>query len=244
VHDPFEPKAELMKKYERFATNKYVQQYYAMLDNLDQQVGRLVSAIERSGQAHNTLFVVLSDNGPTAWPYYYRERLEPPGRTGGLRGRKWSLYEGGIRTPLIARWDGRIPAGRTDSRTVVSAVDLFPTCCALSGVRVSGATKLDGEDLSRAFRGRPMTRRGDLMWDYGRTADMQRPGLPIDQSPNLAIRSGDWKLLMNDDGSNVELYDFSRSEKEDRNVAAEHAELTKRLSQKLIGWRKSLPVMR
>jgi len=68
VHDPFEPKAELLKKYERFAANHYVQQYYAMLDNLDQQVGRLVSAIESAGQAHNTLFVLLSDNGPTAWP--------------------------------------------------------------------------------------------------------------------------------------------------------------------------------
>jgi len=243
VHDPFEPKAALMKKYERFAANHYVQEYYAMLDNLDQQVGRLVSAIERAGQAHNTLFVLLSDNGPTAWPYYYKERLDPPGRTGGLRGRKWSLYEGGIRTPLIARWDGHIPAGRTDSSTVVSAVDLFPTCCALSGVRVPGAKNLDGEDLSGAFRGKPMTRRGDLMWDYGRTKDMQRPGLPIDQSPNLAIRSGNWKLLMNDDGSNLELYDFNRSEKEDRNVAAEHADLAKRMSQKLIGWRKSRPVI-
>jgi arylsulfatase A-like enzyme len=137
IHDPFEPKPELMKKYVRFAANRYVQQYYAMLDNLDQQVGRLVSAIESAGQAHNTLFVLLSDNGPTAWPYYYKDRLDPPGRTGGLRGRKCGLYEGGIRTPLIVRWDGRIPAGRTDSSTVVSAVDLFPTCCALSGLRVA-----------------------------------------------------------------------------------------------------------
>jgi arylsulfatase A-like enzyme len=188
--------------------------------------------------------VLLSDNGPTAWPYYYRERLDPPGRTGGLRGRKWSLYEGGIRTPLIARWDGHIPAGRTDSSTVVGAVDLFPTCCALSGVRVPGATQLDGENLSGAFRGRPMTRRRDLMWDYGRTKAMQRPGLAIDQSPNLAIRRGQWKLLVNDDGSKPELYDFSRSEKEDRNVAAEHPAIAKRLSHKLIGWRESLPVIR
>jgi arylsulfatase A-like enzyme len=153
------------------------------------------------------------------------------------------LYEGGIRTPLIARWDGRIPAGRTDSTTVVSGVDLFPTCCALSGVRVGGGAKLDGEDLSGAFRGSPMTRRGDLMWDYGRTKDMQRPGLATDQSPNLAIRSGNWKLLVNDDGSNLELYDFNRSEKEDRNVAADQPEVAKRLSRKLIAWRKSLPVI-
>jgi arylsulfatase A-like enzyme len=214
-----------------------------MLDNLDQQVGRLVSAIESAGQARNTLFVLLSDNGPTAWPYYYRERLDPPGRTGGLRGRKWSLYEGGIRTPLIARWDGRIPAGRTDSSTIISAVDLFPTCCALARIPSPGAPKLDGENLSAAFRGRSMKRRGDLMWDYGRTKDMQRPGLASDQSPNLAIRSGNWKLLVNDDGTSLELYDFSRSEKEDRNVAAEHPAVAKRLSEKLLAWRRSLPVI-
>ena len=73
---------------------------------------------------------------------------------------------------------------------------------------------------------------------------MQRPGLEADQSPNLAIRSENWKLLVNDDGTNLELYDFSQSEKEDRNVAVEHSAVAKRLSRKLIGWRESLPVLR
>ncbi len=243
VHDPFDPKPELMKKYERFGANHYVQEYYATLDNLDHQVGRLIDAIERAGQIQNTLFVLLSDNGPTAWPYYYKERLAPPGSTGGLRGRKWSLYEGGIRTPLIARWDSRIPAGKTDSSTVVGAVDFFPTCCALAGVTDPPGAQFDGENLSRAFLGKPMERRKDLIWEYGRTKDMQRPGLPIDQSPNLAIRSGSWKLLVNDDGTNLELYDFSRSEKEDTNVAGEHANVARRLSDKLIGWRQALPAI-
>ena len=243
VHDPFLPKPELLAKYERFAANKYVQQYYAMLDNLDQQVGRLVDTIESAGQAQNTLFVLLSDNGPTAWPYYYKERLDPPGRTGGLRGRKWSLYEGGIRTPLIARWDGRIAAGKTDSGTVAGAVDLFPTCCALAGVRLPAGVKLDGEDLSRAFLGHPVKRHTPLMWDYGRLKDMPRPGLTVDQSPNLAIRRGKWKLLINDDGTNLELYDFGKSDKEERNVASDHPSAARQLSQEIIAWRKSLPVI-
>lgn len=241
VHDPFDPKPELLKKYERFAANKYVQQYYAMLDNLDQQVGRLVDTIERMGQAGNTLFVVLSDNGPTAWPYYYKEKLNPPGSTAGLRGRKWSLYEGGIRTPLIVRWDNRIPAGKTDSTTVASSVDLFPTCCALAGLAPPPGANLDGVNLSKAFLGQPMERRKDLLWDYGRSPSMIRPGLPHDQSPNLAIRSGPWKLLVNGDGSNLELYDFRRSEKEEENVAAANPAVARQLSGKLLDWRRSLP---
>ena len=242
VHDPFLPKPELMKKYERFAANKYKQQYYAMVDNLDTQIGRLVSAVEQMGQASNTLFVFLSDNGPTAWPYYYREKLDPPGSTGGLRGRKWSLYEGGIRTPLIARWDGHIPAGKVDTTTVIGTVDLFPTCCSLARVPAP-KVDFDGEDMAKAFLGKALTRRKDLFWDYGRTPAMQRPGLPQDQSPNLALLSNSWKLLQNDDGSRLELYDFRQSGNEQDNVAGRHPAEARRLSEKLLSWRKNLPVL-
>ena len=218
VHDPFVPKPELLKKYERFAANKYKQQFYAMIDNLDTQIGRLVDAIEKMGQAQQTLFLFMSDNGPTAWPRYYNEKLDPPGSTAGLRGRKWSLYEGGIRAPFIVRWDGRIPARKVDNTTVLSGIDLFPSCCALAHVPLPNA-KLDGEDLSRAFLGTPVKRKHDLFWDYGRLAKIQRPGLKEDQSPNLAVRSDDWKLLINDDGSDLELYNFRECDKESINVA-------------------------
>ena len=242
VHDPFAPKAELLAKYERFSANKYKQQYYAMVDNLDTQIGRLVGEIERMGQAQNTLFIFMSDNGPTAWPYYYKEKLDPPGSTAGLRGRKWSLYEGGIRAPLIVRWDGHIPAGKTDRTTIACGVDLFPTCCSLAKVPLPQAD-FDGEDLSRACLGHPVRRKHDLIWDYGRLQNMQRPGLKQDQSPNLAIRHDDWKLLVNDDGSSLELYDFRASDKEQDNVAAKHPEVAKQLSNKLLQWRKALPVL-
>jgi hypothetical protein len=89
-----------------------------------------------------------------------------------------------------------------------------------------------------------LAHRPDLFWDYGRTKDMQRPGKPSDRSPNLAIRSGPWKLLVNDDGSNLELYDFRRSDKEEMNVASAEPAVAKELSSKLIAWRKSLRVLR
>jgi hypothetical protein len=86
-----------------------------------------------------------------------------------------------------------------------------------------------------------MKRGTPLMWDYGRDAKMQQPGLERDRSPNLAIRRERWKLLVNHDGSNVELYDFDRSDREETNVAGEQAGAAKRLTEEVIEWRRSLP---
>jgi arylsulfatase A-like enzyme len=150
------------------------------------------------------------------------------------------LYEGGIRVPMMARLPGRIPAGRVDETTVMSSLDLFPTCCRLAGV-AAPKIRFDGEDMSRALLGRETTRRTDLFWDYGRDASYLRPGLADDRSPNLAIRSGSWKLLMNAGEEAAELYDLSRSSNERQNVAATHKDVERRLSARLMAWRKSLP---
>ncbi|MBI4873304.1 MAG: sulfatase-like hydrolase/transferase [Acidobacteria bacterium] len=242
VHDAYDPKPEMMKKYERFSSNKYLQQYLATIDDMDRQIGRLIDTVNRMGLAENTLFILLSDNGPTAWPRYYKEKLDPPGSTAGLRGRKWSLYEGGIRVPLIASWKGKTPAGRTDRQSVVSSLDFYPTCCALAGVPAPKVA-FDGEDMSQAFLGRPRNRKKDLFWDYGRDPSYQKPGLPRDQSPNLALRRGRWKLLVNDDGSDLQLYDFARSDKEETNVAAANTSVADKLGKELLSWRRSLPVL-
>jgi arylsulfatase A-like enzyme len=235
VHDPFAPKPDLLKKYERFSANKYAQQYFATIDEMDRQIGRLLVEV-----GENTMVVLLSDNGPTAWPRYYKENMDPPGSTAGMRGRKWSLYEGGIRVPFMARLPGRIPASRVDKTTVISSLDLFPTCCRIAGVPLP-AVGFDGEDMSQALLGRSLRRKTDLFWDYGRDSTYLRPGLARDASPNLAIRSGRWKLLMNADGTSVELYDLERSRNEDKNVAAEQTRVAQQLSSRLLDWRRSLP---
>jgi arylsulfatase A-like enzyme len=242
VHDPFEPKPELLAKYSRFSSNKYLQQFYAVLDEMDRQLGRVVEAVDKEGLANDTLIVFLGDNGPTAWPRYYREGVEPPGSTGGLRGRKWSLYEGGIREPLIVRQPGRIPAGRVDRESVVCTVDFFPTLCRLAGV-AAPAVRFDGQDVSQAFLGHPRKSRGDLYWEYGRDASYQYPGLKQDRSPNCAIRSGNWKALVNADGSALELYDLARDPKERDNRAAAEPKRARELSGRLLDWRRSLPAL-
>ncbi|MBL8242517.1 MAG: sulfatase-like hydrolase/transferase [Bryobacterales bacterium] len=240
VHDPFAPDETQFTAFARFSANKYQQQFAAVLNEMDRQVGRLVEAVRVRGLLENTLFVFLGDNGPTAWPRYYKESLDPPGSTGGLRGRKWSLYEGGIRTPLIVNWPRRVPAGKVDHHSVISSLDFFATFCRLAGV--ANAPPTDGEDMSAAFLGRRQQRKRDLFWEYGRAPKgFPYPGLASDKSPNCAIRSGNWKLLQNADGTGAELYSLAPSPDENRPV--NNPRVQEGLSRKLLAWRNALPKM-
>lgn len=240
VHDRFYPRPGLLEKYDRFSANPYRQQYFAVIDEMDRQLGRLFDEVDALGLGEDTVLVLASDNGPTAWRRYYDEGHDPPGRTNGLRGRKWSLYEGGIREPLIVRWKGTAPAGRTDARTVLNAVDLLPTFCALAGIELPEAA-LDGEDMSAALRGKEQERRRPMFWEYGRDSSYLRPGLERDRSPALAVRDGSWKLLMNADGSGLELHDFSRGFGESSSVDSDHPQVVARLRQALLAWWNSIP---
>lgn len=240
VHDRFFPKPELLAKFERFAANPYRQRYFAVIDEMDRQLGRLFRKVDELGLGEETLLVLASDNGPTAWKRYYDEGFDPPGKTNGLRGRKWSLYEGGIREPLIVRWTGNAPSGRTNSTTVVNSVDLLPTFCSLADLPVPDAG-LDGVDMSAAFRGERPTRAQPLFWEYGRDPSYLRPGLESDRSPALAVRDGNWKLLMNTDGSGVELYDFKNGFDETHNLAEQEPGVASRLRASLFRWWQSIP---
>ena len=242
VHDRFFPKPELLARYERFATNPYRQQYFAVIDEMDRQLGRLFREVDSLGLGERTLLVLASDNGPTAWKRYYDEGYDPPGRTNGMRGRKWSLYEGGIREPLIARWRGTVPAGAVNSNTVVSGVDLYPTFCGLARIPLP-QVGFDGVDIGAALRGDAPLRDKPLFWEYGRDPTYLRPGLESDRSPSLAVRDGNWKFLVNADGSGAELYDFRNGSDETSNVAAGHPEVAERLRTMLLEWWRSLPTL-
>ena len=98
-----------------------------------------------------------------------------------------------------------------------------------------------GEDMRAAFLGKPQTRTKSIYWDYGRDETYERPAYPYDQSPNLAVRDGDWKLLINADGTRMELYDIRKTPMETTNVADQHPQVADRLKTKLLQWRKSLP---
>jgi arylsulfatase A-like enzyme len=194
----------------------------------------LMEGLKELGIDDHTLVLFASDNGP--YPHL-------AGRTQGLRGCKFSLYEGGIRLPFIARYPNVVLAGRTDSTTVIGSVDLFPTLCDVAGAELPSGVALDGVDRLVALKGEPLaTRERPLMWEYGRNEKFfGYPKQPWDRSPQLAIRDGKWKLLVNRDGDGAELYDISADKDEKENVAADRPEITAKLTKSILSWREALP---
>jgi arylsulfatase A-like enzyme len=227
VHTPWVPGPNAPRRQSRRNLRR-------VLVELDRQMGRLIDGLEEVKLSDSTLVIFTSDNGPL--PTFQGAR------TTGLRGSKLSLYEGGIRLPFIARWPGHVPAGRVDDQTVLSSVDMLPTLCALAGVGVPAASTLDGEDMSGPLLGTPRVRHKPLFWEYGRNDEhFAYPQNAQDCSPNLAVRDGRWKLLMQDDGSRRELYDLDADKHEAKNIAANQPVLVKRLSLALQTWRETLP---
>jgi arylsulfatase A-like enzyme len=143
--------------------------------------------------------------------------------------------------PFLAWWPGRAPANRVDQETMLSAVDLFPSLCRLAGAPLPAGVPFDGQDLSGAFLGAPARRNQPLYWEYGRNTNSFAFAQGRDRSPNVAVREGPWKLLIQADGSGAELYRLDQDASETVNVASEHADITTRLSQAALAWRRSLP---
>jgi arylsulfatase A-like enzyme len=173
-------------------------EYYANLTYLDAQLGRVFAALDRLGLRDRTLVIFTSDNGPvtSAWQNWYE--VNAHGETGGLRGRKHHLYEGGLRVPAIVRLPGVVPAGAV-SDAPVSALDLFPTLVRLCGATLPADRALDGVDLGELLRGGPPPGPRAFHW-----------ALPNPTGKEYAYRDGDWKLLLDSAQRPVELYDLVR----------------------------------
>ena len=208
--------------------------FHPVLAELDKQVGRLLDGLKSRGLEENTIVIFTSDNG--ALPTF------DLARSGGFRGSKLELWEGGIRMPFMVRWPGHVPAGRVDEKSVMCAIDLFPTICALTGATVPRAAKLDGVDVSAIWRGQPQTKRGPLFWEYGRNDQWFKFG--PDKSPNVAVRRDNWKLLVNANGSDAQLYDLATDQKEAKNLAAQKPEIARELTKLALDWRASLPKLK
>jgi len=225
VHSPFFPPAALRGDGTKRAL------YDGVLRNMDTQLGPLFEYVRQSPKLRdNTLILVQSDNGP-----------EPgAGSAGSFRGTKGQLYEGGVRAPLIAWGPGLIPASRRgteDRTTVLSSVDLVPSLLRLTRTELKGKIDFDGLDRSDALQGNPAGERPrPLFWK--RPPD--RPG-PQNGLPDLAVREGKWKLLVDEDGTGVQLYDLTADPAEARNLAPEQPELTERLRKTVLDWNQTLP---
>ena len=232
VHTPWIPSEEVQDdRTQRGDTRRNLR---PVLMETDRQIGRLLATLRDMGVASNTLVLFLADNGPL--PPFNQER------TAGLRGSKLSLYEGGIREPLIAWWPGRVPAQRVETNAVVSSLDFFPTLSRLAGAKVPDAIQFDGEELSGVLFGRSFARTKPLLWEYGRnTNSFGYPGIAKNRSPNVAMRDGKWKLLLKADGTGAELYDLSKDPNETQSVLQANPDEAERLTRRALDWRKSLP---
>ncbi|HEY1788583.1 MAG TPA: sulfatase-like hydrolase/transferase [Verrucomicrobiae bacterium] len=231
VHTPWVPNVEREKANPQSAQRR---DFCAVLAQYDVQMGRLFDGLKKLGLEQNTLVIFTSDNGPL--PSFNHAR------TGGLRGSKLSLYEGGIRVPFIVRWPGHTMAGRTDEQTVLEAVDLFPTFCGIAHATMPPGFTYDGQDMTASFITETNVPSRTIFWEYGRQSPhFNYPGHPYDRSPHLAVREGKWKLLVNDDGTSTQLFNMQTDANETNNLVAQEPDLTKQLRTAALTWRQSLP---
>lgn len=242
-HAPLDPSEDHMKPYARFNDKRLTGEFttpfgvfYGVVTEMDRQIGRLLDKLDELGLTDNTIVVFSSDNGPEDI-HLTESAHSGVGHTGPFRGRKRSLYEGGIRTPFIIRWPGKAPAGKVDDSTILSGVDFLPSICRLAGVGIPGDLELDGEDMSGSLVGEPKARTRPLMWERR----FRVLGDTINKSPMMAVREGRWKLLMNLDRSRLELYDIPNDPMEVDNVAGREPDVVEELSKALLNWHATLP---
>jgi arylsulfatase A-like enzyme len=245
-HLPHVPTKASLEKWAHLDEQKRV--YAAVITDGDNAVGRVLDALQTAGVDGNTIVLFSSDNGPEttgadkgsdrpnaetgvrSYGGYYSV-----GSSGGLRGEKRSLFEGGVRVPFIVRWPGRAPAGIKNDTTVFTAVDLLPTLAAAARLTLPADYQGDGENLLAAFTGQPVQRTRPVFWYWtGKAADPH-------WWPRLAVRDGEWKLLLTAESKRAELYRLPADRGEARDVAKEHPAIVARLTRLALDWQATLP---
>ncbi|MDP6540086.1 MAG: sulfatase-like hydrolase/transferase [Planctomycetota bacterium] len=225
-HYPLQGKPAWRERYAQMPSPR--RHYAALLSTLDEQVGEILAALDELGLSEDTLVVFLSDHGHSTEV----RALSGGGFAGPYRGAKFSLLEGGIRVPAIARLPGVVPAGEERGQ-LCAAVDWLPTIAELCGAELGGG-RLDGRSLGAVLRSADAPAPHDVLhWQLG------------DQ---WAVREGPWKLVVNGrdtDGSRLEgawrtlLTDLSADVSETVNLARTHPERVERLTQLHARWTKT-----
>jgi uncharacterized sulfatase len=227
VHSPyFPPKA-------RRGSSERRELYQAVLKTMDEQFGFLVDHIRNSDKLRgNTLILICSDNGPDI----------DAGSAGPFRGLKATLYEGGIRSPLVIWGPGLIEesaAGSINRQSVLSAIDLVPTLLDITGAEPPAGVGFDGEVLSSTLLGKSQDSRRQPIF-FRRPPDRDT-AYHFQELPDLAVRDGKWKLLCEYDGSSPELYDLSVDPGEANNQATARVDVAERMTRAAIAWHQSMP---
>jgi N-acetylgalactosamine-6-sulfatase len=216
--------------------------YLGDVYSLDIQVGRVLKKLEELGLSENTIVIFSSDQGPApviVGGKNLKDKYKVIGKNtgicpsqnmlgyaGGLRGGKHTQWEGGVRSPLIVRWQGKIPENIVNSSSIVSGIDYLPTICNLAGIDYEDEG-FEGEDMSKVILGEKGQRTTPLFW---RTSSGKA---------NPSMLDGNWKLHRK--GQKYELYDLLVDEKEMNNVADKYPAKVKELSKQMEDWNSTLP---
>ncbi len=178
----------------------------AMVENIDANVGRLLARLDALGLAENTIVLFFSDNGPNSWRW-----------NGGMKGRKGSTDEGGLRVPLFIRWPRHIQPG-TLVTPIAGAIDLLPTLTALAGIPRVGDNALDGRDLAPLLRGTANAAPERLIFSH--------------QNGNVSARSQQYRY-----DAKGALFDISKDPGQSKNVASEAPDIAAQMGEAVSAWR-------
>jgi N-acetylgalactosamine-6-sulfatase len=189
--------------------------YAKMVERMDARIGDVLAQLDRMSRAEETIVIFLSDNGG-----------DPNGDNEPLRGRKSSVWEGGIRVPCLLRWPRLGLEGRENAQVGLT-MDLLPTLLAAAGVAPPAGRKLDGVDLLPGIRGRRSQFDRTVFWRYRRA-----------EATRKAVRVGDWKLV--DDNGARELHDLAADPLEQRDLMASRPEQAAKLQALLAAWEKDV----
>ncbi|MEE2898451.1 MAG: sulfatase [Gemmatimonadota bacterium] len=228
VHTPIQGKADLIERYQDKppADGQGNPAYAAMVQSVDDGVGRLITTLDRLGLTENTVVIFYSDNGG----------FGPVTSMAPLRGSKGMLYEGGLRVPLLVRWPGHVaPGSVTDTPAI--GIDFYPTLMELAGATTGVGQPLDGMSLVPVIEGTGELPARDLFWHFPAylQADRSVAG-PWRTTPVSAIRRGHHKLLHFFEDDRWELYDLAGDESESRDLVLDMPELTNELQDGLRRW--------
>ena len=250
-HTPFHVDPKLQKLFPDLEEADNI--YAATLYHADLRIGQLLDALDRMKITENTLVIFSSDNGPARGApgspitLMYDSATGPgygiggaKGITGGRRAFKGGLLEGGIGVPFIARWPGKIPAGKVDKKSIFSAVDLLPTFCEVAGVKLPASYKSDGMSQVQTLMKKGESRRSKpLFWRISAPwpAHESKP----DHWVSYVVVDQQWKLCMSKDFSYFELFDLEADPLEKKNLAEKETKVVTNLKKKLDNWLASLP---
>lgn len=225
VHTPLQAKPEMTAVYEKVPKKQRQGSpvYAAMVESVDQGVGRLLSTLEELGLDENTVVIFTSDNGGFA-----KATNHAP-----LRGNKGAYYEGGIRVPVIIKWPGVTEPGSV-SAVPVTSTDFYATCLEAAGLEARPGQHRDGLSLRPLLAGDEVLPREALFWHY---PHYNRHPSSV---PSSVIRKGDWKLIEAFDPASVELYHLGKDLSETENLTESEPEKLTELRSDLERWRQEV----